>query len=424
MGIFHRKDKNRKSIFDLSDDRYNAADSYGFIKEEQIPQNKSIRRRKVLTLVVTVILCAVLFGVLASVVSRITNRVLDDIDNNRREVDVRPTGATIAPQPSTIVIDPKAFDDIEKIYAGIRSTARAYNSCIADVTALTYISDPVFGKKTAESRSFYGFVFAENGSEYLLLIRDDELETSYDELSVSFYNGGEGNARVVRRNSELHLAVIAVPGKDLAEIDRQRITKVNLGDSSSIELGSAVIAVGCVDGVSRSVDFGFVSSDGERVQIRDNSIDLLTTNMLRREGAFGLLVNSSGLAIGILTEDFDDSECLRAITANSIVNQLNDLLNNNDAPVFGAYFTELSAEVRKRENIKGGIRITEICEGTPADEAGFRKGDTILKVQDETVYYVSQFNTLLRREASVGEMRVVYMRGGSEYTVKVPITRE
>ena len=87
--LFNRSKKKGKSVFDLSDD--NAADSYGFIKEEQLPQNRSIRRRKMLTLALTVIFCAVLFGIIASVVYRITSGVLDNLDEKKRTVDVRPT---------------------------------------------------------------------------------------------------------------------------------------------------------------------------------------------------------------------------------------------------------------------------------------------------------------------------------------------
>jgi serine protease Do len=182
--------------------------------------------------------------------------------------------------------------------------------------------------------------------------------------------------------------------------------------------------VGCVNGTGRSVDFGFINGEPETVFIRDNSIDLMETNMVRHKGAFGILINAEGEAVGILSEDFDDGNCLRAISVNSLGNILNDMLNNDKTPVFGAYFTELTPDVRKSEGIKGGIRITEICEGTPADEAGFRKGDTIIKVQDEVIYFASQFNVILRREAGIGKMRVTYMRGGKEYTVEVPITKE
>ena len=81
--IFGRNNKNRKSIFDTSDDKYNGADSYGFIKEEQLPENRSIRRRKKLTLFLTVVFSAALFGIIASVVFRITSGVLDSMDERK-----------------------------------------------------------------------------------------------------------------------------------------------------------------------------------------------------------------------------------------------------------------------------------------------------------------------------------------------------
>lgn len=426
MGIFKKSDKGKRSVFDISDSNYNAADSYGFIKEEQLPQNRSIRRRKTLMLGLTVVLSAVLFGVLASVVFRITSGVLDRWDSGKHEVDLGPTGSVTpgTPGETDVKIDPTAFAEIEKMYEGIRSTARAFNSSIVEVSAITYTSDPIFGKRTAEGRSFYGIILAENGSEYLIMVRNGELDGKYDELTVTFYNGVDAAGRIVQRNSEVNLAVVAVSLKSIVEVDRRGIKPVTIGNSAQTTMGSAVIAVGCINGTSRSVDFGFVNSDSISVYIRDNALELVQTNMVLHKGAFGLLINASGEAVGIVTEDFNDSNCLCAITTNSIKAMLNDMLNDRKMPVFGAYCMELPSSVRKSMSIKGGIRIDEIVDGSPADEAGFRKGDIILKVQDDDVYYVSQFNTLMRREASSGKMRVTYLRGSEEATVDVPIVRE
>ncbi|MBO4766627.1 MAG: serine protease [Lachnospiraceae bacterium] len=426
MGIFKKSDKGKRSVFDISDSNYNAADSYGFIKEEQLPQNRSIRRRKTLMLGLTVVLSAVLFGVLASVVFRITSGVLDRWDSGKHEVDLGPTGSVTpgTPGETDVKIDPTAFAEIEKMYEGIRSTARAFNSSIVEVSAITYTSDPIFGKRTAEGRSFYGIILAENGSEYLIMVRNGELDGKYDELTVTFYNGVDAAGRIVQRNSEVNLAVVAVSLKSIVEVDRRGIKPVTIGNSAQTTMGSAVIAVGCINGTSRSVDFGFVNSDSISVYIRDNALELVQTNMVLHKGAFGLLINASGEAVGIVTEDFNDSNCLCAITTNSIKAMLNDMLNDRKMPVFGAYCMELPSSVRKSMSIKGGIRIGEIVDGSPADEAGFRKGDIILKVQDDDVYYVSQFNTLMRREASSGKMRVTYLRGSEEATVDVPIVRE
>ena len=426
MGIFKKSDKGKRSVFDISDSNYNAADSYGFIKEEQLPQNRSIRRRKTLMLGLTVVLSAVLFGVLASVVFRITSGVLDRWDSGKHEVDLGPTGSVTpgTPGETDVKIDPTAFAEIEKMYEGIRSTARAFNSSIVEVSAITYTSDPIFGKRTAEGRSFYGILLAENGSEYLIMVRNSELDGKYDELTVTFYNGVDAAGRIVQRNSEVNLAVVAVSLKSIVEVDRRGIKPVTIGNSAQTTMGSAVIAVGCINGTGRSVDFGFVNSDSISVYIRDNALELVQTNMVLHKGAFGLLINASGEAVGIVTEDFNDSNCLCAITTNSIKAMLNDMLNDRKMPVFGAYCTELPSSVRKSMSIKGGIRIDEIVDGSPADDAGFRKGDIILKVQDDDVYYVSQFNTLMRREASSGKMRVTYLRGSEEATVDVPIARE
>ncbi len=421
------KNKNRKSVFDLSEGGYEAND-YGFIKEEQLPQNRSFRRRKILTLIITIVVSAVLFGAIATVVSQLVNRLWENYDDkSKNEIDLRPTGSVtgqVTPGGSEVRIDPEAFSDLEKLYAGVRSTARALNPCIAEVTAMTYTSDPVFGRKTAESRGFYGIVIGDNSKEYLILIRDSELDTAYEELAVTFQNNWSGTARIVQRNSEVNLAVLSVSQKGILDADRLGISVIKFGDSSNCVMGSPLVAIGCVNGRGRSVDIGFVTTDSMVAYIYDDSLDILETNMIRYEGMFGVVVNASGEMVGIITDDFGPDNCLRVITINSIRVILSDLINNKQHAVFGAMLSDINVAARRKMNIKGGILIEEIVDGSPADEAGFRKGDIILKMQGEDVYYVSQFNTILRRNEAGSEVAVTYLRGGEEYeaTFKVGIS--
>ena len=425
MSIFKKSTdkKNKKSLFDLSDGKYGEADSYGFINEEQTPQNRSIKRRKALTTVLLVIFCALLFGVISSTAFKLTSDLLEGDD--KTPVNVSPSDSTPRPTPDEDpVIDPSAFKALESLYSGVRATASSLRPCIAEVAAVSYVTDPVFETKTADSRVFLGIVFGDNRAEYLILTRNDSLDGTYEELQVTFNRGGTGTAHVVQRNGEINLAVIAVPYKDMNDYDRQGVSPVSIGDSADCDLGTALVAVGFVNGRNRSSNVGFITSEKETVYIRDNSLELMETNMPLYDNAFGVTLNAEGKVVGIITEAFGESSCLRAITINSIRNMLYDMLNDNKTVQFGAMLADINSATRKKLGIKGGVQITEVYDGTPADAAGFRKGDILLKLGDDDLYFVSTFNALLRK-CEVGEtVTIEYRRGEQVFKAELPIRAE
>ena len=426
MGIFKRSTdkKNRKSFFDMSDGRYDAADSYGVINEEQTPQNRSLRRRKILTVILTVIFGAALFGAIASITFKLTSDIMNGGDN-KTPVDVNPNKTT--PTITGTVepdLDPTAFLALESLYAGVRATARTLNPCIVEVAAVSYVTDPVFGAKTAESRTFLGIIFGDNSAEYLILTRNDALDKAYEDLIVTFNRGITADARVVRRNEEVNLAVIAVSNKELSDYDKDGISVVTTGDSAQCDIGSALVAIGYVNGRSRSVDVGFITSEKETVYIRDNSLELMETNMSLNEGAFGVALDANGKVVGIITEAFGKSNCIRAISINSIGNLLNDMMNDSKAVSFGAMLTDMDSATRKKLGIKNGILLTEVFEGTAADEAGFRKGDILVSFEDNDLYFVSQFNMLLRQSEDEESVSIVYRRGDQEMKAELKIRKE
>ena len=426
MGIFKRsKDKkNKKSFFDLSDGRYDAADSYGVINEEQTPQNRKLKRRKILSMILTVIFGAALFGIIASVTFKFTSDIMNGSDD-KTPVNVVPRDVTpVISGPADSEIDPTAFLALESLYSAVRVTARSLNPCIAEVAAVSYTTDPVFGTKTAQSNTFLGIVFGDNQVEYLILVRNDFLENPYEDLQVTFSRGSSYAARVVRRNEEVNLAVIAVSYKEMSDYDKDGISIITPGDSASCDVGTALVAFGYVNGRSRSVDVGFVTSEKESVYIRDDSLELLETNMPLNEGAFGVALNANGEVVGIITEAFGESNCIRAITINSISNLLNDMLNDRKTVAFGAMLTDMNSATRKKLGIKGGILLTEVFEGSVADDAGFRKGDILLKFEDTELFFVSQFNTLLRQSEALSSVSITYRRGNEEFKADVKIRKE
>ena len=91
---------------------------------------------------------------------------------------------------------------------------------------------------------------------------------------------------------------------------------------------------------------------------------------------------------------------------------------------FGAMLTDMDSATRKKLGIKNGILLTEVFEGTAADEAGFRKGDILVSFEDNDLYFVSQFNMLLRQSEDEESVSIVYRRGNQEMKATLKIRKE
>jgi putative serine protease PepD len=214
-----------------------------------------------------------------------------------------------------------------------------------------------------------GFVLDGDGR----IVTNAHVVSGVTSVQVTFADGRSVSARVVGKDEETDLAVLAVSpdGLDLRPLE--------LGDSSSVETGDRVVAVGNPAGYPPTAGSGRISGAGRRVEVAGGYVidDLLETDaVIEPASSGGPLIGSDGRVIGITARlDPDTGFAVPSNVARSVLAQLE----------------ENHKVIRPYLGIRGratglGVELTQLTPGGPAERAGLRAGDVVQEIDGTEVH--------------------------------------
>ena len=181
-----------------------------------------------------------------------------------------------------------------------------------------------------------------------------------------------------------------------------------LGNSDHIEVGDIVLAIGTPLGLSQTVTMGIISATGrDNIGItRGGYEDFIQTDAsINRGNSGGALIDAEGRVIGINTAILSQSGGNIGIglavpinMARSIMEQIIET-GKVVRGFLGINGDSLTPELAESFGVdqSQGVVITKIVEDTGAEKAGLKRGDIILKVNDESI---KDFQELRRKIAS------------------------
>lgn len=234
------------------------------------------------------------------------------------------------------------------------------------------------------------------------------------------------------------------PSNDIAFIKIQNVSNLTpaiLGDSSTMKVGTKVVAIGNALGeYQNTVTTGIISGLSRPVMAADStgrSVESLE-NLMQTDAAInpgnsgGPLVNLSGEIIGINTAVASDAEGIGfAIPINDVKGMIKTLLAEGKVvkPYIGVRYVSITPEVVKEYNLSvkngayvvGGSNDPAIVAGSPAEKAGLKEKDIITKVNGTTVDGTHPFASLIAQHSVGEEVTITYIRDGKEATVKVTL---
>jgi len=231
---------------------------------------------------------------------------------------------------------------------------------------------------------FYGVVPEEGQGSGFIIDKEGHILTNYhvvanaQRLEVTLHNRKRYGARVIGYDRSHDLAVIQIPEHDL--------TPVTLGDSSHVQVGMQVFAIGNPFGLSGTMTRGIISSiRSVRTQIGSDIDNAIQTDAAINPGnSGGPLLNSRGDVIGIntmiATGGVEQSAGIGfAIPINSAKAALNDLVEFGHIrrPALGIRTLPITPELAQQMGLPAdyGLLIVEVVPGGPADRAGLHAGN-------------------------------------------------
>ncbi len=310
------------------------------------------------------------------------------------------TSINVSSRPATTVsinkVDGKTEMSDAEVYAA------TVNSVVSIRTSATSGTN-FFGQAVETASAGSGFVLTADG----YIVTNYHVVKDADTVTVTMYNGDEYNALYVGGDEDYDIAVIKVEATGLPA--------VTLGDSSTLNVGDHVLAIGNPLGeLTFSMSGGMVSSVNRTINVDGTPFNMIQTDASINPGnSGGPLMNSYGEVVGIVSAKYssysDESvEGLGfAIPINDVYAMIEDIMTNGyvtNKPylgIFGGSMTEQMA-AQYRYDISKGVFVYSVEEGSAAEKAGLQMGDVITKVDDTDISTMEDL-TAVKKQYSAGD---------------------
>ena len=310
-------------------------------------------------------------------------------------------------------------------------------SCLPSVVSITNkgVSEvrTMFGTYQQDTESSgSGIIIGENDTE-LLIVTNYHVVSGSNELSVVFsYDEDSDNPSLVSAklkgyDSDKDLAVISVALSDITDEMKSQIKVATIGDSSSLQLGQEVVAIGNALGYGQSVTTGIISALNREVSVTNDDGTSITNKLIQTDAAInpgnsgGALLNMNGELIGINSVKVASSSVegmgyaipisdVQSIIEELMLKETRDVVDESEQGYLGIGGTDVTSDISSTYDMPVGIYINTIYDNSPAGTAGLTKGDIITKLGNTTITTISQLKEELQ-----------YYKAGEEVTLTVQI---
>ena len=275
-----------------------------------------------------------------------------------------------------------------------------------------------------------GIIIGQTDSELLILTNNHVVEGN-EKLTVSFVDNESVEANVKGTDSTKDLAVVAVKISDVKDSTMDKIAVATMGDSSKLEVGEQVVAIGNALGYGQSVTSGIVSATERTLDGYEGGTLLQTDAAINPGNSGGALLNSNGEVIGINTAKVatDSVEGMGyAIPISDASDTIQNLMNQvtktkvseAEQGYLGIQGVDVSDESAKMYNMPTGVYISDVVKNGGAQQAGLTKGSVITGLEGTTISDMNSLKEQLQYYRVGDKVKVTVQVPGNngEYTEK------
>ncbi|MGA9966568.1 MAG: Do family serine endopeptidase [Terriglobales bacterium] len=233
------------------------------------------------------------------------------------------------------------------------------------------------------------------------------------------------DAKVIGSDQETDLAVIKIESE-------KPLPVAKLGNSDSMEVGDWVLAVGSPFGLSETVTAGIVSAKGRNIVPNRQFQSFIQTDAAINPGnSGGPLVNMAGEVIGINTAILTDTNAYAgvgfAMPSNTVVSVYNQLIAPEHRVARGSIGIMFNAQENPAISRvygagAGGVTVSAVTAGSPAEQAGLKVGDTIVSVDGKPVKNGDELVADIASRKPGTKVNLGLVRNGKKQEATVTVT--
>lgn len=280
------------------------------------------------------------------------------------------------------------------------------------VVAVNTVTYDVFDRRQEGAGS--GWIISEDGH----IVTNNHVVQGAESITVTLDDGRTFQAGIVGSDALTDLAVLKIDAEDLVKASR--------GDSSELDVGEWVLAIGNSLGLGVTPSEGIVRSLGASVTVSPGQTldDLIgTSTPINPSNSGGPLVNMRGEVIGIASMKIAmvGVEAMGwAISINSAMPIITELINHGYVirPYIGIGYGDVTPYLVWRYDlpVSEGIFVAEVISGYPADKAGLKSGDIIVGFNGKEITNTGDLRLAITSCEIGDEVKITYWRGDTKKT--------
>jgi S1-C subfamily serine protease len=310
---------------------------------------------------------------------------------------------------------------------------------VVQVLSTSVVSDdPFFGAQESRS-SGSGFVIDKAGR----IVTNYHVVQDAENVQVSFSGEDNVDARVIGVDPSTDIAVLQIDAQARA------LVTLPLGESDTVRVGDAVVAIGNPFGLERSVTAGIVSALQREITAPNGfAIDevIQTDAAINHGNSGGPLLNADGQVIGvnaqIESETGGNVGIGFAIPINTVKEVVSQIIESGkvEHAYMGIEMQTIDSDLTEQVRLpaESGVLVSRVVAGSPADEAGLEGGsrnvvvdgesytlggDIITAVDGEPVESAEEVRSVVNDKEPGDELEVEVRREDSTETLTLTLGR-
>jgi len=258
-----------------------------------------------------------------------------------------------------------------------------------------------------------GFIIESNG----LIVTNNHVIDGADEIIVMLNDEHKFDAKVIGRDPLTDLALIKIDPKG------EKLQTLKLGDSDKVEIGDWLAAIGNPLGLEWTITAGILSAKGRELGSGPYDNFMQTDASINPGNSGGPLINMDGEVIGINTAIIASAQGLGFAVP---VNMLKELLPKLKSGVvkrgwLGVMVQPIDEKLAKGFGLKDakGALIADVTKGDPAERAGVKAGDVVIKINGKEIEDSRELVNLIGRMNPSQKVVLTVLRGKKKKDITV-----
>jgi serine protease Do len=266
-----------------------------------------------------------------------------------------------------------------------------------------------------------GFIVDSKG----IIVTNDHVVRNADKVEVRLQDGRKFVSHDIKRDPKTDLAVVRIDAPE-------SLPFLEFGDSSRMEIGDRVLAVGAPLGMTGTVTSGIISSKGRDIHMNMYEDFLQTDAAINPGNSGGPLVNLEGKVVGVNSAIKSNTGGFQgiglAISANMAKTIMDQLLRDGlvHRGYLGVQVGALEPEVAERLGVanRTGLLVSKVTEGTPAAKAGLKDGDILVAVAGKPVKDTRELQRAVAEMPLGKPVELSVLRDGTKKAISVVIEEQ